>query len=101
MVSHIHIAEELILTFGYAILKTVFTVLVIDAFLEWVRKYLVCLAKAGEATVSLGLLLSWIAKWVVLQGQNTEGGGDFFAIGCGTDAECIVISGLVVVHFLL
>lgn len=42
--SHVHVAEEFILALGDTVLETVFTILVIDAFLEWVRQNFISLA---------------------------------------------------------
>ena len=61
VVSHIDVAKEFVLALGYSILETVFAILVIDAFLDWIRKNFVSFAEASESTVGLGFLILGVA----------------------------------------
>ena len=61
VVSHIDIAKEFVLALGYSILETVFAILVIDAFLDWIRKNFVSFAETSESTVGLGFLILGVA----------------------------------------
>ena len=80
-------------------LETILSVFVIDAFHCLVIQYLVSLTNLNELLVRLSFLFTWAAHWVILEGKLAISCGDLFTRGCVVDAQSVVVSGLVVVHF--
>ena len=99
VVSLVGVTGKLVLSLRNSVLETVLTVLVIDAFHEWVGEDLVGFAQPGELKVRLRLVLSWVAHWVVNQSKLAVSCCDFLTVCCGVNSESDVISALVSVHY--
>ena len=98
MVSLVGITGKFVLALGNSILKTVLTVLVVYAFHEWVGEDLVCLTQLREPKVRLGLVLSWIAHWVMYHSKLAVCCSYLLTVSCWVHSESDVVSALVSVH---